>query len=97
MLCEKNTADLTTLSDVVIIEIVNFTLWGFKMKKEIVINENGDTIPVEIWEETDDEGEIFVVAIDGVEWVVTENRVHATVLFNMICDHITEYMHYEKN
>lgn len=67
------------------------------MKKDIVINDKGNTIPAEVWEESDEEGTVFVVAIDGVEWVITENRVHATVLFNMICDHITEYMHYEKN
>jgi hypothetical protein len=37
-----------------------------------------------------------IISIDGVEWVRTDNYVHATVLFNMIADHITEYMHYEK-
>jgi hypothetical protein len=62
------------------------------MTKNIVINDKGDTIPVTVSEED----EVFYIDIDGVEWCSTENQVHATVLFNMICDHITEYMHYEK-
>jgi hypothetical protein len=41
-------------------------------------------------------GDEHIISIDGVEWVRTNNYVHATVLFNMIADHITEYMHYEK-
>ena len=41
-------------------------------------------------------GDEHIISIDGVEWVRTDNYVHATVLFNMIADHITEYMHYEK-
>ena len=62
------------------------------MTKNIVINEQGATIPISISET--DEG--FVIDIDGVKWCKTENRVHASVLFNMMAEHITEYMHYEK-
>lgn len=59
------------------------------MEKMIEIA-NGKQIPVKVWEE---DGE-HIIAIDGVEWVRTDNRVHAAVLFNMIADHITEYMTY---
>lgn len=60
--------------------------------KNIVINEKKETIPVHLNIEND----TFIVDIDGVEWVRTDNNVHATILYNMIADHITEYMHYEK-
>lgn len=60
---------------------------------DVVINDKGDTIPVSV----DEENGTHVIKIDGVEWVRTENYMHATVLFNMISEHITEYVHYEKN
>jgi hypothetical protein len=59
----------------------------------VVINDKGDTIPVSV----DEENGTHVIKIDGVEWVRTDNYMHATVLFNMISEHITEYVHYEKN
>lgn len=65
------------------------------MTKRIVINEKGDTIPINLLE-FEDEGELlYSIDIDGVEWVVTENRTHAIILFEMMAEHITEYMHYE--
>jgi hypothetical protein len=60
---------------------------------DVVINDKGDTIPVSV----DEENGTHVIKIDGVEWVRTDNYMHATVLFNMISEHITEYVHYEKN
>lgn len=60
---------------------------------DVVINDKGDTIPVSV----DEENGTHVIRIDGVEWVRTDNYMHATVLFNMISEHITEYVHYEKN
>lgn len=65
------------------------------MEKEvlIIIDEDGNTIPAKVREE---DGE-HIITIDGVEWVRTENYMHATVLFNMMVEHITEYMTYRKN
>lgn len=60
---------------------------------DVVINDKGDTIPVSV----DEENGTHVIRIDGVEWVRTDNYMHATVLFNMISEHITEYVHYKKN
>ncbi len=37
----------------------------------------------------------FTVVIDGVEWLHTKNRMHAIVLFEMMLEHITEYVQYE--
>ena len=61
------------------------------MLKEIKINKDL-VIPIEV-KETDGK---HVITVDGVEWVKTENAVHASVLFNMLADHILEYMTYEK-
>lgn len=60
------------------------------MTREIKVN--GGSIPVNVEENNG----VHVITIDGVVWVETDNYIHATVLFNMICDHITEYMHYER-
>lgn len=61
------------------------------MKKDVVIDGAGHTIPVEV-EEIDGE---HIITVDSVVWVRTENYMHAAVLFNLIADHITEYMNYE--
>ena len=59
------------------------------MIKEIKINKDL-VIPIEVKES---EGQ-HIITIDGVEWIKIDNQVHAAVLFNMIADHITEYMNY---
>ena len=58
---------------------------------KVVIDEEGNTITVRV----EQVGEEHIITIDGVEWVKTENYVHATVLYNMISEHITEYVHYK--
>lgn len=55
----------------------------------------GGEIPITLCLDKDQEGEYYTISIDGVEWVTTENQMHAVVLFEMMKDHITEYMHYE--
>ena len=55
----------------------------------------GGEIPITLCQDNDQEGEFYTIDIDGVEWVMTENQMHAVVLFDMMKDHITEYMHYE--
>lgn len=42
------------------------------------------------------EDDIYIIAIDGVEWLQTQNEMHANCLFIMMKEHILEYMHYEK-
>lgn len=61
------------------------------MKRDMVIDNEGHTIPVEVNELT---GE-HIITVDNVEWVKTANQTHAAVLFNMIADHLTEYMQYK--
>lgn len=55
----------------------------------------GGEIPITLRQDKDREGEFYIIDIDGVEWVTTENQMHAVVLFEMMKDHITEYMHYQ--
>lgn len=61
------------------------------MTKDIYINDKGNAIPVSV----NRYGNEHIIKVDGVEWVRTINQTHAAVLFNMIADHITEYVTYE--
>ncbi len=63
--------------------------------QEEKIKIKGGEIPIRIIEKKTDEGILYSVEIDGVEWFCIQNRVHVAVLFNLMKDHITEYMHYE--
>lgn len=42
------------------------------------------------------EKDTYIIAIDGVEWLQTQNEMHAAVLFELLKDHVTQYVHYEK-
>lgn len=57
---------------------------------------NGIDLPITLTEETDADGAFYSIEIDGIEWLITENRAHAAVLFQIMQEHITEYMHYKK-
>ncbi len=56
------------------------------------INIDGGTIPIEVKEEKG----VHIITVDGVEWVRTESYLHSTILYNMMCDHLTDYMNYKK-
>jgi hypothetical protein len=60
--------------------------------REIVIDK-GFVIPIEVHEE---DGK-HVISVDNVEWLRTDNKVHAAVLFNMMAEHLPEYMNYAKS
>ena len=53
---------------------------------------HGGTIPITLSKI----GKKYRVDIDGVEWFCIENQNHAVILYQMMLEHITEYMHYEK-
>lgn len=55
----------------------------------------GGEIPITLCLDKDREGEYYTISIDGVEWVTVESQMHAVVLFEMMKDHITQYMHYQ--
>ena len=59
------------------------------------IKVTGGEISITLCLDNDSERKFYTINIDGVEWLTTENQMHATVLFNMMKDHITEYMHYQ--
>lgn len=57
---------------------------------------NGGEIPIQLIVDDGDEGTFYMILVDGVEWIDTPNRTHAIVLFEMMKDHITDYMNYSK-
>lgn len=56
----------------------------------------GGEIPIVLYDNEDDEDIFYTIEIDDVEWLATTNQTHAVVMFEMMKDHITEYMNYVK-
>ena len=54
----------------------------------------GGELPIDLWRLTDDDGAVYGIDIDGVEWLETEAPHHAVVLFELLREHVTEYMQY---
>lgn len=63
-----------------------------KREERITINDKGTTIPITV----EDINGIHTISVDNVIWVETNNIVHASVLFNMMTEHLTEYMNFEE-
>lgn len=42
------------------------------------------------------DGDNFIIAIDGVDWVTVTNETHAIVLFTMMMENMTDYMNYSE-
>lgn len=59
--------------------------------EHFAINKQGDTLPITL----SSERHTYYIAIDGVKWVETSNEMHAVVLFEMMKNHVTEYMQYK--
>lgn len=60
----------------------------------------GGAIPLTLWKTSlhvadDHIQDTFTLEVDGVEWFKTHSMMHAAVLFELMHDHLTEYMHYE--
>lgn len=64
--------------------------------KKAMLQVCGGEIPICLCSEADEEGIIYFIEVDGVEWLTTEAPLHANVLFNLMKDHITDYMNYKK-
>ena len=56
------------------------------------INIDGGTIPIEVREENG----THIITVDGVEWLRSDSYMHSTILFNLMSEHLTEYMQYKK-
>ena len=68
------------------------------LRVEQIPTENGGQIPISLKAAAapgDPEKPFYTIDIDGVTWVETDNQTHGIVLFEMMKDHITEYMHYK--
>lgn len=66
------------------------------LREEKIKVYEGFEIPITLEGEEIDGDTEFTIYIDNIYWVTLENQVHAVVLFELMRDHITEYMHYEK-
>lgn len=66
-----------------------------EIRREFLKIEGGE-IPIILAKDKDEQGEFYFIAIDNVEWVTTENKTHAIVLFELMKDHITNYMTYKR-
>lgn len=64
------------------------------LRKEVIRTDKCD-VPITLSSEGEGEDLLYVIDVDDVEWLTTENKMHAVVLFTMMHEHITEYMHYE--
>lgn len=53
-------------------------------------------VPIELILESDEEGDFYTIEIDGVFWCETDAPHHAAILFDLIKDGVTKYMHYVK-
>ena len=57
---------------------------------------DGGTIPLQLHRVTYTDGSTsYYATVDGVEWFDVEALHHAAVLYAMMKDHLTEYMHYK--
>lgn len=68
------------------------------IQQDYLTTENGGRIPLELYAEKDadaSEGIIYAAYIDGVYWYDVENKTHAMILYKLLKEHVTEYMHYE--
>lgn len=64
------------------------------LRKEVIRTDKCD-VPITLSSEGEGEDFLYVIGVDDVEWLTTENKMHAVVLFTMMYEHLTEYMHYE--
>lgn len=59
------------------------------------IEVDGGTIPINLWCARGKNCETWGIEVGGIEWasgILTS--FHATTLFNILRDHLTEYVHY---
>ena len=64
------------------------------LRSEYFVTESGLRLPITLTSIEDDEGTFFNIDIDGVDWCQTNAQHHAVILFEMLKEHIDEYMHY---
>lgn len=65
------------------------------IKKGLVANVGFD-LPIEL-EETiiNEEDSYHIVLIDNVEWFTSHSKMHAIILYELLKDHVTDFMHYQ--
>lgn len=67
------------------------------VQQDFIATENGGRIPLELYARKSEqaaEGVMYEAQIDGVLWYSIENQMHAMILYKLLKEHVTEYMHY---
>jgi hypothetical protein len=68
-----------------------------ELVREEEISIEGGAIPIALWRWIwDDQSSSYFVTVEGVEWFTAPALHHAVILFEIMKDHLTDYMHYEK-
>ena len=62
------------------------------IRSSILANQKDPVIKIELWKD----GDRHEITVDGVAWTETENPVHAAVLYELLRDHLAEYMTYRR-
>ncbi len=67
-----------------------------KIIKSGLVASVGFDLPIELEETKESEDDCYyIVLIDSVEWFVTHSLMHGIILYELLKDHVHEYMHYE--
>lgn len=66
-----------------------------KIIKNGLVASVGFDLPIELEESILNEESYYIVLIDGVEWFTSNSKMHAIILYELLKDHVSEFMHYE--
>ena len=66
-----------------------------EVRRESIAIEGGE-IDIVLLRDEDPNGEYFLIEVDEVRWLYSDSKIHAIVLFEMMKDHLREYVGYKK-
>lgn len=66
-----------------------------EVRRERIKIEGGE-IDIVLLRDEDPNGEYFLIEVDGVRWLYSDSKIHAIVLFEMMKEHLREYVGYKK-
>lgn len=68
------------------------------LQSDLIPTEDGKHITITLYGKKesieDKEAAYYEVCIDGVKWFTSDNPTHGVILYTLLRDHVTEYMHY---
>lgn len=68
------------------------------LQYDLIKTEDGRHIPIKLTAKKTEEGhadaDLYEVTIDGVLWLTTESATHGVILYTLLRDNVTDFMHY---